>query len=142
MPSNKSKSNAPDAKAPEGFRWISNESSAGAYITVDNQLRLYLSTGTRELLRLGPSGKENGIPSKLIIGYDSVNKRLVVAKPEIVRATDVKPFNFDKRSYSSARVFVRELNISEADLPLRYNYVGKEYGEYPDGSFCFELSED
>jgi len=142
MPSNKSKINpksstAPDAKAPEGFRWISNESSNGAYITVDNQLRLYLSTGTRELLRLGAK-----MPAKLIIGYDAVNKRLVVAKPEVVRATDVKPFNFEKRSYSSARVFVREIGVSEADLPLRYNYVGKEYGEYPEGSFCFELSED
>lgn len=135
-------SNAPDAKAPEGFRWISNESSAGAYITVDNQLRLYLSTGTRELLNLGPSGKENGVPSKLIIGYDAVNKRLVVAKPEVVRATDVKPFNFDRRSYSSARVFVREIGVSGNELPLRYNYVGKEYGEYPSGAYVFESADE
>jgi len=134
MPS--SKSNAPDNKAPEGFRWISNESTGGAYITIDKQLRLYLSSGTRDILKLGAQ-----MPTKLIIGYDAVNKRLVVAKPEVVRATDVKPFNFDKRSYSSARVFIREIGVSESKLPLRYEYVGKEYGEYPEGSYCFEIED-
>lgn len=135
MPQNKSKS--PDSKKPEGFQWISNESSGGAYITVDKQLRLYLSSGTRDLLALAEKQ-----PTRLIIGYDAVNKRLVVAKPEVVRVPDTKPFPFDKRSYSSARVFVKEIGVNEAKLPLRYNYVGKDYGAYPAGSYCFELSAD
>lgn len=137
------KSKAPDNQTPEGFRWISNDGASGnAYITVDKQLRLYLSSGTRELLNLGPAGKKDGRPAKLIVGYDSVNKRIVVAKPEVVRVTDTKPFSFDKRSYGSARAFVRDAGIKENELPVRFNYVGKEYGAYPAGSYAFERDDD
>jgi hypothetical protein len=113
------------------FKWISNVLSTGAYITIDSQRRFYLSSETRELLRLQPYGW-------LIIGYDNVNKRLVVAKPDIVRATNVRPYKFDKRWYASARNFVGQAGLDVDELPNKYVYVGKDYSGI-DGSFAFQL---
>ncbi|MED3649970.1 hypothetical protein [Heyndrickxia sporothermodurans] len=123
------KSNQP---AEPTFQWISNEGSNGEYITIDSQRRFYLSAGTRALFNDAKS---------LIVGYDAVNKRLVVAKPDVVRAANVKPYSFDKRWYASARHFVKNAGISEVDLPLRFNYVGKDYADTPTGSHTFQLAE-
>jgi hypothetical protein len=114
------------------FKWISNVTS-NATITLDSQRRFYLASETRELLKLQPYGA-------LIIGYDSVNKRLVVAKPDIVRAVNVKPYKFDARWYSSARNFVGQAGIDIAELPQKYVYVGKEYSDVPDGASVFQLA--
>lgn len=119
------------AAAPT-FQWISNEGGNGEYITIDSQRRFYLSSGTRALF--------NGAKT-LIFGYDFVNKRLVVAKPNIVRAADVVPYNFDKRWYASARHFVKNAGIDLMDLPLRFNYVGKDYADTPAGSHTFQLAD-
>ncbi|MRX54685.1 hypothetical protein GJU41_11945 [Bacillus idriensis] len=137
-----SKNATPNTASPT-FQWISNENygNGSAYVTIDKQQRLYLSTGTRSLLKLGPSGKGIGIPANLIVGYDGVNKRLIIAKPEVVRATDVKPFKFDARSYSSARNFVGKIGIKANELPLRFVHVGREYGAYPAGAEIFQLDD-
>ena len=114
------------------FEWISNDGDSAAFIAIDNQRRFYLSAGTRALL-------DN--PAALIFGYDKVNKRLVVAKPDVVRAVNVRPYPFDKRWYASARNFVKQAGISESSLPLRFYYVGKDYGDTPAGSYAFELGD-
>jgi len=118
----------------ESVTWISNDASRGAFITIDKQKRLFVSTEARRLLNV-----LNGY-FELIIGYDHVNKRMVVAKPDVVRVPDVKPFKFDKRSYAKSLKFVNNTKISESDLPVRFNYVGKDYASYK-GAHAFQLAD-
>jgi hypothetical protein len=115
----------------QAFEWITNRSTT-AYVTIDNQQRLYISKPTKELMNL-PDGK-----FRLIAGYDFANNRVVLAKPEIVRATNVKPFKFDKRGYSNAKHFVERANLI-GKIPVRFIYTGKDYSEYPEGSYAFQL---
>jgi len=122
----------PTTTSANSFQWISNDTTTGPYITIDAMRRFYLSSATRELF--------NGAKS-LIFGYDPVNKRLVVAKPDIVRAVNVKPYSFDKRWYSSARNFVAQAGIDVADLPLRFVFAGKDYADTPDGAYTFQLAD-
>lgn len=113
------------------FEWITNKSTM-AFVTIDNMKRLYISRPTKDLMGI-PDGK-----FRLIAGYDFANNRIVLAKPEVVRVPDVKPFNFDKRGYSNAKYFVERASL-EQELPVRFVYKGLDYSEYPEGSFCFEL---
>lgn len=113
------------------FIWISNESKI-PYVTIDAHKRLYISTPARKLL-----GVEGGSHFRLITGYDFANHRIVIAKPEIVRIPDVVPFNFDKRSYSRVKPFVDNARL-DGSLPIRFLYVGKDYSDYPRGSYAFE----
>ncbi|PAE24049.1 hypothetical protein [Bacillus sp. 7894-2] len=119
-----------DTKKSKTFEWITNKSTI-AYVTIDNQRRLYLSKPARELMGL-PEGRV-----RLIAGYDFVNDRVVLAKPEVVKVTNIKPFKFDKRGYSNAKHFVERANLS--DLPIRFLYEGRDYSEYPQGSYAFTL---
>lgn len=112
------------------FNWISAEIIAVPFITVDRQLRLYFSSQARKIVR----------SNYVMLGYDHANKRIVVGNPEVVRPTNVEPHKLDKRGYTSARPFIRALGLTEADLPLRYEYVGKDYTI--DGAFAFELVDD
>lgn len=119
-----------DTTRNEKFEWITNKSTA-AYVTIDNQQRLYIAKPTKELMNID-EGK-----FRLIAGYDYANHRVVLAKPEVVRVPDVKPYKFDKRGYSNAKYFVERAGLT--GLPLRFVYKGKDYSEYPDGAYCFEL---
>jgi hypothetical protein len=121
----------------ETFKWISSDESSGkAFITLDSQKRLNLSSGACDLLKLPKEGD-----FRLHVGYDPVNKRIVVAKPEVVRVTDVKPFKFDKRRYASGRPVLSATAIMPDELPLRYVYKGRDYAELPDGSYVFGLED-
>lgn len=100
-------------------------------ITIDNQRRIYISTEARKLIGLTS-------PFRLIVAFDKANQRVVVAKPEIVRAPNAVPFQFDKRHYAHAKRMVRELGFTDAELPLRFEYIGRDYSEYPEGSFSFQ----
>ncbi|WP_079516545.1 hypothetical protein [Rossellomorea marisflavi] len=111
------------------FEWITNNSGE-AYVTIDNQQRLYISRPARDLMNL-PTEK-----FRLIAGYDFANHRIVLAKPEVVRVTEVKPFKFDKRAYSNAKHFVSRASLHDS-LPTRFIYAGKDYSEYPEGSYAF-----
>lgn len=112
--------------------WGSPDSVLAATITIDAQRRIYLSSEARKLL-------EVETPYRLVFGYDTANKRLIVAKPEVVRVPDIKPFTFDKRHYAHAKKFVRELRLPDGALPAKFEYVGKDYAEYPEGALCFVL---
>lgn len=113
------------------FKWIKPDSPT-ASITVDKLKRLYLSSEARKLLGVTA-------PFKLLVGYDSVNKRLVLTKPEIVKALEVKPFKFDNRGYAHARGFVNELKMPDSVYPIKFEFVGRDLSEYPEGAFCFQL---
>jgi len=122
-------------KEPSSFAWISYETEADQpYITVDSQQRLYLSSGVCKLI-----GAD--CPMRLYVGYDHANMRLVVAKPDVVKATDTKPFRFDKRRYGNAKPFIKTLGLNKSELPLRFVYAGKDFSDpnLPEGSFAFTL---
>lgn len=117
------------------FQWISADTSRSS-ITLDAHKRIYLSADACKTVGVDP-----GASFTLIVGYDTVNERIVVAKPSIVKAVNVRPYKFDKRRYASARAILHKAAISSDRLPLHYDYVGKDYldADYPDGSFVFQL---
>lgn len=108
---------------------FSNVSTRGdtAFITTDAQNRLCLSAKLRRDLGL-TNGSSGSI--RLYLGYDKVNKRIGIAKPDIVRLTDTKPYKFDaKRGYAHARNFLRANEILPAKgKSARYVYDGQEDG--------------
>jgi len=91
-------------------------------ITVDKMGRLCLSSSLRR--ELGAFGS----PIKLYVSYDKVNKRIGIAKTEVVRLTDTIPYKFDgSRGYTMARNFLKANQIPH-DTAYRYEYDGKEDG--------------
>lgn len=118
------------SKKPD-FKWITSR-SATAYVSIDRQNRIYIARATRDMLDL-PNGE-----FYLLTGYDFANKRIVLAKPEIVRVPNVEPFKFDKRSYCRARYFVEQAQL-EGELPVRFIYAGKDFSEFPRGAHIFTL---
>jgi hypothetical protein len=108
---------------------FSNDRANTSFITVDRQGRLCLSAALRKEL-----GNLNAaVP--LYASYDKVNKRIGLAKPDIVRLTNVKPFTFDKnRGYAMARNFLKAAAISYTEAS-RYLYDGVE----GDGWITFKL---
>lgn len=97
------------------------------FVTVDKFGRICLSAKTREMLGC------RYVPTKLYVGYDKANKRIGLAKPEVVRLTDTTPMNFDIRGYGHAGAFLRKYQIPH-DKTYRYVHVGKE-----GGALTFEL---
>ena|SRR6185312_7443700 len=117
------------------FEWISND--AQPFLTVDSLRRIYFNSGTRALL-----GVEAG--QRWLIGHDPANKRLILAKPAIVKAVNIAPFSVDKRFYMSARKFIDKMGLSPADLPLNFSYVEHvtvAKGAYPAGSYVFQADD-
>lgn len=123
-------------KPSPDFVWISADyADTNAYIRLDTQLRFYFSLGAKT--KIGERGKSM---FPLNIGYDKANKRLIIAKPGVTRPTGVVEHRVDKRGYASARPFLRSLGFSEADLPLTFKFIGKDY--HVQGSYAFELTDD
>lgn len=117
------------------FSFFSNDGhrQLKQYISTDRLGRLYLSEGAKELM--GIHNEE--LPVSLYLGYDKVNKRIGLARPDVVRLVDVKPFKFNgKRTYASAKSFLMANNILPEKGVQRYDYVGKE-----DGIYVFQLEE-
>ena len=71
------------------FEWISNDEAP--FLTVDNQRRIYFNAGARTLLGVKPY-------QRWLVGYDPANRRLILAKPEIVNAVNVVPFKIGRAS--------------------------------------------
>lgn len=117
-------------KSANNLVWISSDVRKVPFITVDKQLRIYFNTEAQELVGA----------REVVIGYDHANKRMIVGNPSYVRPVNVKPHRIDRRGYTSARPFLRELGLDESVLPLKYEYVGKDYTI--DGSHAFQLIGD
>lgn len=92
-------------------------------VTIDKSQRLVLNKKTREFLNFDP---ERGM--NLYLAYDPVNQRVGLAKPDIVRLTDTKPFFFGKGGYVSIRPLISRFQIPYQDGPLHYVYFGNENG--------------
>lgn len=124
------------------IEWISAQSNS-LYITLDSQDRMYISSGVRKLI-----GLPSGVPFWLMVGYDSDNHRLVIAKPDAVK-TDAAPFKFDSRAYSrgAAKIVTDAINVNNTP-PLRFPMLGdgeaakQAYAAYPSGTYAFELKTD
>jgi hypothetical protein len=98
-------------------------------ITVDKQARIRLNKPLRR--ELGCEGRS----IKLYLAYDPVNKRIGLAKPDVVRLTDHRPVTFDgQRGYATVTGFLRKFQIPY-DKTYRYTYDGKE----GDGWWTFRL---
>lgn len=118
------------------FIWISSENpDQKAFIAVDKQLRLYFNRAAKNMI-----GDKTYIRPHVYLGYDFANKRITVGVPGVVRPVNVESHRLDKRGYTSARPFIKSVGLSEADLPLRYEYVGKDHNI--DGAHAFELIND
>lgn len=118
------------------FKWISSDESTGRpFITLDSQKRLNLNASACELIGVPKDGD-----FRLMVGYDKVNKRIILAKPEVVRVTDIKPFKFDKRRYASGKPVLSATAITPDELPLRYYFRGRDYAVV-DGAFVFQLED-
>ncbi len=105
------------------FEVFDNSPPKHSALTVDKFARLYMNTAAME---------EFGFKEKcgnLYIGYDIVNKRIGLAKPNIVRLVDTNPISFDKRSYAYIKRFLERFKIDYSESK-RYLYVGKENGWY------------
>lgn len=103
--------------------------SGNPTLTIDKFSRLYVNFAAREKLEINPG------EISLYIGYDSVNRRIGVAKPSVVRLVDTRPVKFDKRYYAYVKRFLDQYNIDYSETK-RYSYVGNEKGWY-----MFELED-
>ena len=99
-------------------------------ITLDKSKRLYLSKAAQEFFGVAEPEKV----LKVYLGYDSVNKRICFAKPDVVRIPGKRPVTFGKFKFISARRFIDRFKIDISNAPLHYEYVGKD-GDW----YCFQL---
>jgi len=108
---------------------FSNSSSrSDLFVTVDKMQRLCLSIALRRELNCETSAID------LYVGYDPVNKRIGLGKPNVVKLVDTKPFKFDAgRGYARANNFL-SANVIPAD-GSRYYYEGRDN----DGYLTFKL---
>lgn len=86
-------------------------------LTLDKYNRLYLNLLTQQLFGFD---KEQG-PYFLYVWYDKVNRRIGLAKPDIVKLVDTRPFKFDKRFYTSFKKLVEYYRI-DTNTTKRYIY--------------------
>ncbi|SMO92026.1 hypothetical protein SAMN06264849_11413 [Melghirimyces algeriensis] len=95
--------------------------STNKIVSIDKNKRLYINK---------PLQMELGcvkIPVNLYVGYDKVNKRIGIAKPDVVRITDKSPIRFDARGYASARGFIDKHKLPH-DKTYHYIFDGREDG--------------
>lgn len=116
------------------IKWVSAEPARGEYLTIDSQQRIYMSAAACELIGVEKDGNFS-----LFVGHDLVNRRIVVAKPEIVRLNNVRPFTFDSRRYAYAKSYVKDAAIAQEELPMKFEYVGRDFADTPKGAFSFQL---
>jgi hypothetical protein len=116
--------------------WISSAPDRGAYLTIDRQQRLYVSSEACDVLGVSKDGRFS-----FNLGHDPDKQRLLIAKPGVAGVPDVRPFRFDKRRYGHALAYVKRVPEMEPELlPVRFEYIGRENDEYPDGIFAFQLA--
>lgn len=100
------------------------------YIAVDAAGRIYLSKQAQQML-----GCIESEPIYLYLGYDKVNKRIAIAKPDIVKLSDTKPFKFNAvRFYASAKTFLDKYGILPKNGSVHYLYDGMGH---PAGTYLF-----
>lgn len=126
-----SKSKAKANNVASGVAWVTSEAlPTEAFVTIDNQERIYFNATTRKLF---------GKSRQFYLGYDASTKTLIIADAGKTTVPGVKPFRLDSRNYAKAHVMVERFRIDPATLPLRYEYKGTESVDGVD-SLLFRLS--
>lgn len=117
------------------LKWISNQAEMRNTnaVSIDVYHRLNILKTPRKTLNI----PDNEL-FQLIVGFDKVNKRIVLAKPDVVRVPNVRPYKFSRRATAKVSNFVKEAGLEDR-LPVRFNYVGKDFSEYPQGAHAFQL---
>ncbi|MCS1350371.1 hypothetical protein [Mechercharimyces sp. CAU 1602] len=115
------------------IEWISatpgGHRATDMFVTIDKQQRLSLN----KLARVELSCVD--IPISLYIGYDPVNHRIALAKPDVVRLTDTRPYKIDQRGYTTVRKLVQRYKLP-MNQSRRYFFDGKE-----NGALTFKLED-
>ncbi|MCR8843104.1 hypothetical protein NQ117_05380 [Paenibacillus sp. SC116] len=115
------------------IEWFDNRPQRrAAFVSTDRQRRLHLSSGTRAIL-----GITEGEAVSMYVGFDHANKRIAVARPDVVRLTDTRTMRFDgKRYYAAATSFVSMYELPH-DKAYRYDFAGKDEST---GAIMFQLA--
>lgn len=102
---------------------VSASHYGGKFITIDRQHRLMISAELRREF------SSVGTDLRLHVAYDPENKRIGIAKPEMVRksATNSKPHKFDARGYTSAKSVMKKAGWTEITESLRFEDDGTEH---------------
>ncbi|NGQ95471.1 hypothetical protein G3578_09935 [Brevibacillus sp. SYP-B805] len=91
-------------------------------ITIDKFGRLFINAAMRKKL-----GFPAGQPFKMHVAFETETGNIGVALPGDVNVPDtVAPANFDKRSYASARSFIKKHNVKVG----KYVYFDRKHGWY------------
>lgn len=103
------------------FEPIQVANRGGVSLTIDKLRRLRLSSAAL---------KELGLTTftPVVVSVDVENKRVGVAKQELAKVPNATVVRPDKRGYlgvATGKLVVDKLALSEADLPLRFEYEGK-----------------
>ncbi|UTR05173.1 hypothetical protein MM326_13755 [Alkalihalobacillus sp. LMS6] len=121
--------------------WISSQSN-NAFITLDNQGRIAISAGLRDII-----GIPRKTPFALVFGYDAETGYLIAGKPELVKA-DAEPFKFDTRGYCKrAATVLKGADITIKAPPVRFYLIGdgeaakQAHLPYPKGVYAFRMED-
>jgi hypothetical protein len=93
----------------------------GISLTIDKLKRIRLSSSARKELAL-----TNFTP--VIVSVDVENKRLGVVKQDLAKIPNASVVRPDKRGYlgiAVGKMTVDKLALTDADLPAKFEYVGK-----------------
>ncbi|PFP30239.1 hypothetical protein COJ96_05875 [Bacillus sp. AFS073361] len=94
---------------------------SGKSLTIDKQHRIRLSATMRQELALTTF-------TPVVISVDVENKRVGVVKQELAKIPNASVVRPDKRGYlgvAAGKLVVSKLALADADLPLKFEYVGK-----------------
>ncbi|MDR7001583.1 hypothetical protein [Neobacillus niacini] len=93
----------------------------GKSLTIDKHHRIRLSAIMRKELALTQF-------TPVIISVDVENKRVGVVKQDLAKVPNASVVRPDKRGYlgvAAGKQVVSKLALADADLPLKFEYVGK-----------------
>jgi hypothetical protein len=103
------------------FEPIQLSRHGGVSLTIDKFRRIRLSSAARKELAL-----TNFTP--IIVSIDAENKRVGVVKQELAKLPKASVLRHDKRGYlgiATGKQVVSKLALTDADLPAKFEYVGK-----------------
>jgi hypothetical protein len=103
------------------FEPIQLSRQGGVSLTIDKLRRIRLSSAARKELAL-----TNFTP--IIVSIDAENKRVGIVKQELAKLPKASVLRHDKRGYlgiATGKQVIDKLALTDADLPAKFEYVGK-----------------
>jgi hypothetical protein len=103
------------------FEPIQVASRGGTSLTIDKIGRIRLSSSALKSLALTTF-------TPVIVSVDTENKRIGVVKQDLAKIPNASVVRPDKRGYlgiAAGKMVVDKLALTDADLPAKFQYVGK-----------------